>query len=221
MRGFYRPKISFGKYYPMTTINIDYMNKKDEFIALLKSTNRHGIDECLLVLEQLGFFIAPASTKFHLNTDGGLVEHSLNVCKVALRIRETMIELDNTLAAKLPKESIIIAALLHDVCKSDIYKKTIKRHKNNNGVWVDMEGYDVDYSNLPLGHGEKSVIIALQSGLSLTKEEILAIRWHMHAWELPFQSYEAKSCLNVAKENTPLVTLIQTADGLASTLLEK
>ena len=197
------------------------MNKKDEFIALLKSTNRHGIDECLLVLEQLGFFIAPASTKFHLNTDGGLVEHSLNVCKVALRIRETMIELDNTLAAKLPKESIIIAALLHDVCKSDIYKKTIKRHKNNNGVWVDMEGYDVDYSNLPLGHGEKSVIIALQSGLSLTKEEILAIRWHMHAWELPFQSYEAKSCLNVAKENTPLVTLIQTADGLASTLLEK
>lgn len=99
------------------------MNKKDEFIASLKSTNRHGIDECLLVLEQLGFFTAPASTKFHLNTDGGLVEHSLNVCKVALRIRETMIELDNTLAAKLPKESIIIAALLHDVCKSDIYKK--------------------------------------------------------------------------------------------------
>ena len=132
-----------------------------------------------------------------------------------------MIELDNTLEAKLPKESIIIAALLHDVCKSDIYKKTIKRQKNANGQWVDMEGYDVDYSNLPLGHGEKSVIIALQAGLSLTKEEILAIRWHMHAWELPFHSYEAKSCLNVAKENTPLVTLIQTADGLSSSLLEK
>ena len=205
----------------MTILNLDYMNKKDEFIALLKSTNRQGIDDCLLLLEQLGFFTAPASTKFHLNTDGGLVEHSLNVCKVALRIRETMIELDNTLETKLPKESIIIAALLHDVCKSDIYKKTIKRQKNANGQWVDMEGYDVDYSNLPLGHGEKSVIIALQSGLSLTKDEILAIRWHMHAWELPFQSYEAKSCLNVAKENTPLVTLIQTADGLSSSLLEK
>ena len=132
-----------------------------------------------------------------------------------------MIELDNTLAAKLPKESIIIAALLHDACKSDIYKKTIKRQKNAYGQWVDIEGYDVDYSNLPLGHGEKSVIIALQAGLSLTKDEILAIRWHMHAWELPFQSYEAKSWLNVAKENTPLVTVIQTADGLSSTLLEK
>lgn len=76
-------------------------------------------------------------------------------------------------------------------------------------------------SNLPLGHGEKSVIIALQAGLSLTKDEILAIRWHMHAWELPFQSYEAKSCFNVARESTPLVTLIQTADGLSSSLLEK
>lgn len=124
MRGFYSTKPSFGKYYHITTLNIDHLNKKDEFIALLKSTNRHGIDECLLVLEQLGFFTAPASTKFHLNTDGGLVEHSLNVCKVALRIRETMIKLDSTLEATLPKESIIIAALLHDVCKSDIYWKS-------------------------------------------------------------------------------------------------
>lgn len=116
------------------------MNKKDKFIALLKSTNRQGIDNCLLVLEQLGFFTAPASTKFHLNTDGGLVEHSLNVCKVALRIRETMIELDNTLAAKLPKESIIIAALLHDVCKSDIYKKQLNDRKTplvNGLIWKD------------------------------------------------------------------------------------
>lgn len=116
------------------------MNKKDEYIALLKSTNRQGIDECLLVLEQLGFFTAPASTKFHLNIDGGLVEHSLNVCKVALRIRETMIELDNTLAAKLPKESIIIAALLHDVCKSDIYKKQLNDRKTplvNGLIWKD------------------------------------------------------------------------------------
>ena len=42
----------------------------------------------------------------------------------------------------------------------------------------------------------------------------------MHAWELPFQSYEAKSNLNVAKENSPLLTLIQAADGLAASLLE-
>ena len=197
------------------------MNNKDNFISLLKSTNRQGVDGCIEELENLGFFEAPASTAFHLNTEGGLVEHSLNVCKVALKLRESMMELDATLENKLPEDSVIIAALLHDMCKSDIYKKTTKWQKNSKGQWEGYDGYDVDYSNLPLGHGEKSVIMALQSGLKLTKDEILAIRWHMHAWELPFQSYEAKSSLNKAKEITPLLTLIQAADGLASSLLEK
>ena len=197
------------------------MDKKDEFIALLKSTNRQGIDNCLLVLEQLGFFTAPASTKFHLNTDGGLVEHSLNVCKVALRIRETMIELDNTFAAKLPKESIIIAALLHDVCKSDIYKPCISYKKNNEGKWDKIPGYEVDYAGMPLGHGEKSVIMLQMWGLKLTLDEILAIRWHMTAWDLAFQSPEQKANLNVARTNTPLCTVIQSADGLSSNIIEE
>ena len=197
------------------------MNNKDKFISLLKSTNRQGVDGCIEELENLGFFTAPASTAFHLNTEGGLVEHSLNVCKVALKLRKSMMELDATLENKLPEDSVILAALLHDMCKSDIYKKTTKWQKNSKGQWEGYDGYDVDYSNLPLGHGEKSVIMALQSGLKLTKDEILAIRWHMHAWELPFQSYEAKSSLNKAKEITPLLTLIQAADGLASSLLEK
>ena len=197
------------------------MNNKETFISLLKSTNRQGVDGCIQELENLGFFTAPASTVFHLNNEGGLVEHSLNVCKVALKVRETMIEFDSSLENKLPKDSVIIAALLHDICKADIYKKTIKRQRTASGQWIDAEVYEVDYSNLPLGHGEKSVIMALQSGLKLTKDEILAIRWHMHAWELPFQSYEAKSCLNKAKEITPLLTLIQTSDGLAAGLLEK
>ena len=196
------------------------MNNKETFISLLKSTNRQGVDGCIQELENLGFFTAPASTVFHLNNEGGLVEHSLNVCKVALKVRETMIEFDSTLENKLPKDSVIIAALLHDMCKADIYKKATKWQKDSKGQWVGYDGYDVDYSNLPLGHGEKSVIMALQSGLKLTKDEILAIRWHMHAWELPFQSYEAKSCLNKAKEITPLLTLIQTSDGLAAGLLE-
>ena len=81
--------------------------------------------------------------------------------------------------------------------------------------------YSVDYSELPLGHGEKSVIRLLQIGFALTQDEILAIRWHMTAWELPFQSNEAKANLNEAKQQCPLLTIIQTADGLASAILEE
>ena len=102
-----------------------------------------------------------------------------------------------------------------------IYNQCIKRQKNDNGSWVDTLGYDTDYSIFPLGHGEKSVIVLLQSGMELTDDEIIANRWHMNSWDLPFQSYEAKSNLNVAREHSPLLTLIQTADGLSSALIER
>ena len=157
------------------------MTNNEEFIELLRSTNRDGLEYCIFDLHELGFFEAPASTKFHLNEEGGLVQHSLNLCHVALKVRESMIELDDSLRELLPKDSVIISTLLHDVCKADIYKKAIKRQKNAYGMWTDVSGYDVDYSNFPVGHGEKSVIVLLRSGLDLTDDEIIAIRWHMQA----------------------------------------
>ena len=96
----------------------------------------------------------------------------------------------------------------------------MKKRKTKTGLWEEYEGYDVDYNNFPLGHGEKSVIRLLQWGFPLTDDEIMAIRWHMHAWEIPFQSYEAKGNYNVAKEHCPLVSLVQAADNLASSMLE-
>lgn len=197
------------------------MDYKKKFIELLKTTNRQGIDDLVEELEDLGFFKAPASTKFHLNEDGGLVQHSLNVCKAALSMRKSMIELDDSLLEALPKDSVIIASLLHDTCKADIYKPTMKKEKNRFGMWCDVPGYDVDYSNFPLGHGEKSVIVLLRSGFELTDDEIMAIRWHMNAWDLPFQSYDIKSNFNKAKEICPLLSLVQAADCLASNLLER
>ena len=197
------------------------MDYKKEFIEHLETTNRQGIDDLVEELEDLGFFKAPASTKFHLNEDGGLVQHSLNVCKAALSMRKSMIELDDSLLEALPKDSVIIASLLHDTCKADIYKPTMKKEKNRFGMWCDVPGYDVDYSNFPLGHGEKSVIVLLRSGFELTDDEIMAIRWHMNAWDLPFQSYDIKSNFNKAKEICPLLSLVQAADCLASNLLER
>ena len=197
------------------------MDYKKEFIELLKTTNRQGIDDLVEELEDLGFFKAPASTKFHLNEGGGLVQHSLNVCKAALSMRKSMIELDDSLLEALPKDSVIIASLLHDTCKADIYKPTMKKEKNRFGMWCEVPGYDVDYSNFPIGHGEKSVIVLLRSGFELTDDEIMAIRWHMNAWDLPFQSYDIKSNFNKAKEICPLLSLVQAADCLASNLLER
>lgn len=202
-------------------MNGNDMNLKQEFIGLLKSTEREGVDYVVEDLTELGFFEAPASSKFHLNEMGGLVQHSLNVCKVGLEVCKAMIGMDETLREALPKDSVIIATLLHDVCKADIYKPTIKKQKGPLGISVDSPGYDVVYDKFPLGHGEKSVIVLLRSGLDMTDDEIMAIRWHMNAWDLPFQSADLKGNFNTAKNRCPLLTLVQAADGLASNLLER
>lgn len=49
----------------------------------------------------------------------------------------------------------------------------------------------------------------------------MAIRWHMSAWDLPTQSPEHKESLNAAKAKTPLVSLVQLADGFATGILER
>lgn len=193
---------------------------KEEFCRLLRSTNREGVEYVIEDLEKLGFFEAPASTRFHLCNRGGLVEHSLNVCKAALELLPIMHKMRPDLKDDLREDSVILCSLLHDVNKAEIYKPVVKKRKNAMGVWEDFDSYDVDFSNFPMGHGEKSVIVLLLSGLQLRDSEMLAIRWHMAAWDLAFQSPEAKSNINAARDRYPLCGLIQCADTLAANILE-
>lgn len=193
---------------------------KQLFKDKLLSTGREGMETVIEKLEELGFFEAPASTKFHLNVKGGLMEHSWNVCNTALMLREQMIQMNPEIADRIPVDSVIIASLLHDACKADIYRESILNRKNELGIWEKVPGYEVYYSNLPLGHGEKSVIMLLSYGLNLTKDEMLAIRWHMTAWDLAFQSPEQRANLQKAREIAPLCVIVQCADGLSTSLLE-
>ena len=185
---------------------------RDEFEKMLRSTSRDGVEDCLDELNNLGFFEAPASTRFHLNYEGGLMEHSMNVAKTALRLREQMIDMDASLKPYLPEDSVIIASLLHDVCKADIYKPTIKRVKKPDGSFADEPGYDVDFTNFPMGHGEKSVVVLLLSGLALTNDEMLSIRWHMANRALP----KGRCPAVVAITKPPLLT-VQARIGRATT----
>lgn len=195
---------------------------KSKFSEILSATGRTGMDKVLAKLEETGFFEAPASTRFHLATKGGLLEHSFNVYEAAMFLREQVIARKPELEAQLPADSVAICALLHDTCKADVYKEAILNRKNADGYWEKYLGYSVDYADgLPLGHGEKSVIMLLSWGLDLTPEEMLAIRWHMSAWDMPMQSAEHKESFNAAKAKSPLVSLIQSADGIATGLLER
>ena len=199
---------------------MDTKKNQQEFEALLRSTGREGIEYVIEDLEKDGFFEAPASSGHHLNIQGGLCQHSLNVCKAGLMIWEGLKTLDPSGVNNAKRESVIIATLLHDVCKTDIYKRTVKKRKNKLGQWEDSEDYRVSYKDFPMGHGEKSVIMLLCSGLELHDDEMLAIRWHMGAWGINMNSYEDLRNYDTARQKYPLCSIIQSADSLAAAIME-
>jgi HD superfamily phosphohydrolase YqeK len=109
--------------------------------------------------EQSDFFTAPASTKYHGNYEGGLCDHSIGVY-------ERLVRLNEIYEARVEPESAAIAALFHDVCKIDFYKRRTRNVKNENGVWITKEVWEVD-EKIPLGHGEKSCLL-LKNYIRLT-----------------------------------------------------
>ena len=200
-------------------MSINCKSNAARFEELLKATGAEGVDAVMDGLKKLGFFIAPASTRHHLAEQGGLCQHSLNVYDQAMSIRSAQIAMNPQIADRLTERSVALAALLHDVCKAEVYKPVEKFRKDANNQWEKYQTYDHDYSHSPFGHGEKSVIRLLLMGMKLTRDEMLAIRWHMSAWELP-DSFEARGNFNAACDATPLVALIIAADELACRITE-
>lgn len=49
------------------------------FEGELAKVQRPGIDKLLAYIRKSDFYKAPASTRFHLSCEGGLLQHSLNV----------------------------------------------------------------------------------------------------------------------------------------------
>lgn len=197
----------------MTMMNeIEQIELRDSFCEILRSTGRAGVEAVIAELEKLGFFTAPASRRDHMASPGGLLKHSLNVYRVAMLLLHDMRVLRSDLA--ISKDSIAIAALLHDVCKS-------MRYIPNPYYGMDDEDrYQKVYSHLPVGHGEKSVIMLLRLGLCLSDDEILAIRWHMSPWDLSMTNDEMSEDYRHAENVCPLVAIIQAADKLAAKVLE-
>lgn len=149
------------------------------------------------------------------------MEHSLNVYDAAMMLREGIIKRRPDLEKKLPADAVVIASLLHDVCKADIYNLVTRKRKNEIGVWEETQEYEVSYSHMPIGHGEKSVVMLLRMGLDLEDDEICAIRWHMGPWAVDTSSIEQDKSYRQSIANSPLLPLIHTADTIASQIFER
>lgn len=186
--------------------------------ARLRATNRPGVDAVIEFLRTTDFYTAPSTISNNSNYMGGLAEHSILVYTLCIKLRDLLAESKPSILTEIPEESVVISALLHDVCKVCLYKPVEKWKKDaSTGVeqWVSYQGYEVNDS-FPIGHGEKSVIMLLNIGLKMSATEMLGIRYHMGGWS----SSETKWSYTTATEICPLVTLMQMADQMSALMLE-
>ena len=191
------------------------MDLKEEFCELFyEYIERDGSEKLLEWLERSDFFSAPASTKLHSSYEGGLCEHSIKVFKRFVKLLE--MEYGKNWSEKISPESAAIIALLHDVCKVNYYAVEMRNVKEN-GEWVQKPYYKIDDS-LPYGHGEKSVYI-ISSFMKLTREEAMAINWHMGAFDARVQggSYSMSS----AFYKYPIALIFHIADMMTTYLDEE
>ena len=189
--------------------NLDEMKKR--FVEICSTVNRPGMDELMAWLERSDFYTAPASTRFHGNYKGGLLEHSLNVYDKLSGFVARYPDL------QIDSDTVAVTALFHDLTKANFYTTSTRNVKDEvTGQWHKEPCYKIE-DRLPLGHGEKSVII-LQSFIKLTRDEIFAIRWHMGGFDSAVKGGDYG--MGNAFEICPLAVMTHLADMEATYLVD-
>lgn len=214
-------------------MEINCMDNRIQFESIVKDKiKREGITQLMSYLaDKTDFFVAPASSRFHLSVKGGLVQHSLNVYECLMAKRDSKIW--KPILEKYSDETLALISLFHDLCKANMYVEAYKNKKCYDKVkvamqpkynikhdaagdyfWETVPGYEID-EKFPFGHGEKSVLI-LNRYVELSGSEMMAVRWHM-GYSEPFQNWNS---LRSAQEKYPLAIALHEADMEASSILE-
>ena len=182
------------------------MEIKDEIIDMLKATERDGIQEFIESMIENGFFEAPCSGGNHLCKLGGLAEHSLNVCKAAMKLAIAWNMTDMM-------DSVVIVSLLHDYGKCGDYgKRLYVDNVLKSGKVSQAKPFKRNPEILEKNHAVKSVVM-INRWFDLTGQEEYAILHHDGLYERA--NYEAMMT------PTPLLMILHFADLWSSRVIEK
>ena len=203
----------------------------NKFINLLTTNvTRDGIDKLVKWLSTSDLKTAPASTKYHLCCEGGLVQHCLNVYDRLKRLIDLqyprfipdengeMREVD----PKCPysNETIALVALLHDAAKINFYEIQFRNTKDSNGAWIQVPYYTVKENPLLYGSHAMTCAYVVRSFLKLSREEELAILYHEACFGYNDSKFDTYTVMPVYKAS-PLALLLHQADLQATCLDEK
>lgn len=187
------------------------LTTKQKIRTLLVQTGREGMGALLDYMEEIGFFLMPASTHYHGAYEGALAEHSLNVLNIAEKWGVAAYGGEGYNAIH---NSVVICSLLHDVGKCGQFGKPgYIPNFLTNGEPSDKKPFEVNKSLLNVPHEVRSIDI-ISRFVDLTENEQFAILMHNGLYG-PFYK-ELKS-----DDASPLYMLIHFADMWASRVIEK
>lgn len=145
-------------------------------------------------LNEIGYFVCPASKGHHGNYRSGLYEHSVAVAEELQNLTDRL-----GLTWQAPTSPWVVG-LLHDICKTDDYEYNL-----------NSDDLEIKFNPGHPGHGMKSVYL-LAGHFNLTNEEKACIQYHMGA----YTDKEDWKYLNKAIDRYPNVLYTHMADMIAS-----
>ena len=176
--------------------------------ALMK-TNREGIIDLLDYMNEIGFLEAPCSGGNHLAKKGGLAEHSVNVLTIAEKIGVALL---GGARYNEVQDSVVIAALLHDLGKCGDYEKPMYVESIlKSGKQSDAKPYKRNPELSAVPHAVRSIKLATLF-IDLTEAEEWAILCHDGLYDFMYKELKGKE--------TWLQMIIHWADMWASRIIE-
>lgn len=189
--------------------NAKELDNKKYVVDHLLSTKREGMEDLIAYMEEIGFFKAPCSGGNHLACQFGLVHHSRNVMMAAENIGYAL--LGKVKYAEI-RDSVIIAAALHDLGKCGDYgKQMYVPNILKSGKASEAKSFKRNPALLPLDHATRSIKLATLF-IDLTEDEEFAIRYHDGLYESA--NYAVKG------NETPLYLILHYADLWSSRVTE-
>jgi hypothetical protein len=181
------------------------------FLKSLVKDRKEQFDSLINFMEtETSWLTAPASTKYHLSKEGGLLEHSVNVA-------ETMLKIKKAIAPGITDESCVIVSLLHDLGKVGmpgnpqyLVNEPTERQKQYGYPASSPYRFNtgLTYLSVPI----RSIYLALPH-INLTEEEVQAIAYHDGQYV-----EDNRSCATREKQ---LTLLLQYADSWSGFILEE
>lgn len=160
--------------------NAKELDNKKFVVDRLLATKREGMEGLIQYMEEIGFFTAPCSGGNHLCCEFGLVHHTRNVMMAAENIGYAL--LGKNKYAEI-RDSVIIAAALHDLGKCGDYgKQMYVPNILKSGKASEAKPFKRNPDLLPIDHATRSIKLATLF-IDLTEDEEFAIRYHDGLYE--------------------------------------